>query len=86
MNLKKNAKAKVGAVLGSLVALLVGWGLVHQNPPVPVAADTASTTNAAPAQNNNTARTAPRSGSSSNRSTSSSTRMVPRTHVRTHVS
>jgi hypothetical protein len=84
MNLKKNAKAKVGAVLASLVALLVGWGLVHQNAPVPVAADTASTTDAAPAQNNNTAKaTAPRSGSSSNRSTAP---MAPKRHVRTHVS
>lgn len=84
MNLKKNARAKVGAVIASLVALLVGWGLVHQNPPVPVAADTASTTDAAPAQNNNTTRaTSPRSGSTTTRATA---RMAPKRHVRTHVS
>ena len=83
MNLKKNAKAKVGAVLASLVALLVGWGLVHQNPPVSVSADTASTTNAAPAQSNNSAPTTPRNGSASNRAAAP---MAPRRHVRTHVS
>ena len=33
MNLRKNVAAKVGTVVASLVALLVGWGLVHQNPP-----------------------------------------------------
>ncbi len=77
MNLKKNAKAKVGAVLASLVALLVGWGLVHQNPPVSVSADTASTTNAAPAQTSNTARPAPRRAVAP---------MAPQRHVRTHVS
>lgn len=81
MNLRKNARAKVGAVLASLVALLVGWGLVHQNPPVPVAADTASATDAAPLQNNNTARaTAPRSGA---RATAPVARKL---HARTHVS
>ena len=84
MNLKKNARAKVGAVLASLAALLVGWGLVHQNPPVPVAADTASTTDAAPAQNNTATRaTSPRSASSTNRATAP---MAPKRHVRTHVS
>ncbi|TAK56766.1 MAG: hypothetical protein EPO22_13175 [Dehalococcoidia bacterium] len=84
MNLKKNAKAKVGAVLASLVALLVGWGLVHQNAPVPVAADTASTADAAPAQNNSTTKaTSPRSGASTSRSTAA---MTPKRHVRTHVS
>lgn len=84
MNLKRNARAKVGAVLASLVALFVGWGLVHQNAPVPVAADTAATTDAAPAQTNNTAKaTSPRSGTSASRSTAP---MAPKRHVRTHVS
>jgi len=81
MNLKKNARAKVGAVLASLVALLVGWGLVHQNPPVPVAADTASTTNAAPAPNTGSTR-----ASSSQNGTRATAPMAPKRHVRTHVS
>jgi hypothetical protein len=52
MNLKKNAGAKIAAVVASLFALLIGWGLVHQNPPVPVSADSAaSTSNVAPAAN-----------------------------------
>jgi hypothetical protein len=81
MNLRKNARAKVGAVLASLVALLVGWGLVHQNPPVPVAADTASATDAAPRPNGNTPRvTAPRSGART------AAPVARRLHARTHVS
>jgi len=85
MNLKKNAGAKIGAVVASLVALLIGWGLVHQNPPVPVAADTAaSTASGAPAQNAGSANsTAPRTGSSASRSAAP---MAPKRHVRTHVS
>ena len=84
MNLKKNARAKVSAVLASLVALFVGWGLVHQNPPVQVAADTASTTDAAPAQTNNTAKaTSPGNGSTANRAAAP---VAPKRHVRTHVS
>ncbi len=86
MNLKKNARAKVGAVIASLVALFVGWGLVHQNPPVPVAADTASTTDAAPAQNGTgpaRASTSQQNGSGTARATAP---VVKKRHVRTHVS
>ena len=86
MNLKKNARAKVGAVLASLVALLVGWGLAHQNPPVPVAADTASTTDAAPAQKGTgpaRASTSHQNGSGAARATAP---VVKKRHVRTHVS
>ena len=49
VNLKKNFGAKIGAIVASLAALLIAWGLVHQNTPAPVSADTApATTNAAP--------------------------------------
>ncbi len=82
MNLKKNARAKAGAVIASMAALLVGWGLVHQNPPVPVAADTASTTDAAPAQNN----TAIRATTQQNGGARATAPMPPKMHVRTHVS
>jgi len=76
MKLKKNAKVKVGAVVASLVAFGVGWGLVRLNQPVPVAADTASS-GAASAQGLN----------SSSRNASSARRVTtPRRHVRTHVS
>jgi hypothetical protein len=44
MNLKKNAGAKVAALLASLTALGGIWALVHQNPP----ASAQSTVNAAP--------------------------------------
>jgi len=78
VNLKKNAGAKIGAIVASLAALLVAWGLVHQNTPAPVSADTApATTNAAPpttaGQN-----TAPRP-----RAAAPAVRVR---HVRTHVS
>ena len=81
MNLKKNAKAKVGAVLASLVALFVGWGLVHQNAPVPVAADTAPTTDAAPAQNSR-----PATSQQNNGGARTTAPVVKKRHVRTHVS
>jgi hypothetical protein len=76
MNLKKNAKVKVGAVVASLVAFGVGWGLVRLNQPVPVAADTASS-GAPSAQGSNF----------SSRNASGGRQLTTqRRHVRTHVS
>jgi Tfp pilus assembly protein PilW len=76
MNLKKNAKVKVGALIASLVAFGAGWGLVRLNQPVPVAADTASS-GAASAQGSNF---------SSRNASSASQMTTPRRRVRTHVS
>ena len=78
MNLKKNAGAKIGAIVASLAALLVAWGLVHQNTPVPVSADTsAATTNAAPPAT---------AGQNAAPKAKAAAPVVKKRHVRTHVS
>jgi hypothetical protein len=78
VNLKKNAGAKIGAVVASLAALLVAWGLVHQNTPAPVSADTsAATTDAAPP---------PTTGSPAASRAKAAAPVVKKRHVRTHVS
>lgn len=89
VNLKKNAGAKITAVVASLFALLVGWGLVHQNPPVNASASQAASSTTA-----NTANTAnvPNTGATGSAASSNFGASQPAPppvtyyHVRTHVS
>jgi hypothetical protein len=77
VKLRKNLGAKIAAIAASLGALAVAWGLVHQNPPAPAAADTAGTGAAAPAAS---PTPAPR------KANTAPVQAAPRRHVRTHVS
>ncbi len=80
MKLKKNAAAKVGAVIASIAGLLGFWGIVHQNPP-PSTAAAAVVDAATPAPN--------QTSSATNRRTSPSTPatpVAPKRHTRTRAS
>lgn len=77
MKFKKNAGAKIAALLASLTALGGIWALVQQNPPASAGATT-TTSAAAP-----TPIPPPRRNA---RATSPQNVPLPKTHTRTHVS
>jgi hypothetical protein len=82
MKLKKNAGAKVAALLASLTALGGIWALVHQNPP----ASAETTVNAAPVSQL-TPQAAPRGGSNTQPKAPQPKASQPaKKHTRTHVS